>query len=314
MPSILNDTSLQILQGMILKIFPLYIAMGIGFIFGRARPNIGEPLAYLQINFIVPIFVVATITNLDLQINYLLLPVVTFLGCTLVGFTALKTGQRLWKDNTPNLFAHMCGNANTGYYGIPVALIVFPHELLGLYMLANVGFTLYDCTVGYYWIARGHFTAMDSLRKLFRLPFIYAFMLGIIFSACKLQVPDFLVEPVRDVRGCYIIIAAMLIGIGLSRLQHFRFEAKPISFTFFFKFLVWPALALAFTAVDLNMFHLFTPQIHKILILLSIMPLPANTIAYALQLNVQPDRASTLVFLSTIFALIYVPFMMVLYE
>jgi len=44
---------------------------------------------------------------------------------------------------------------------------------------------------------------------------------------------------------------------------------------------------------------------------LAIMPLPANAVAYALQLNVQPDKTSTLVFLSTVFALFYIPLVMV---
>ena len=45
------------------------------------------------------------------------------------------------------------------------------------------------------------------------------------------------------------------------------------------------------------------------MILMSIVPLAANTIALASDLDVHPEEATIAVFLSTIFALFYIPFM-----
>jgi len=308
-----NPALLQIMQTMMIKILPLYAVMGLGFIFGRARPKAAEPLSFLQIYFIVPVVVVSSIANVEFQARYLLLPVLTFSGCCLVGLVTLVVGRRLWKDNTPNIFAYACGCANTGYYGIPVALIIFPPEILGLFMMAVIGYTLFESSLGYYWIARGHFTISDSLRKLSRLPILYAFAVGLGFSVLGWHVPDMAKDIARDFRGCYVVIGALMIGLGLSRLEHLKFEGKLITFVFSFKFLLWPLLALGFVVADNAALHLFNAEIHKILLLLAIMPLPANSIAFALQLNVQPDRASTLVFLSTVFALFYVPFIMALW-
>jgi predicted permease len=45
--------------------------------------------------------------------------------------------------------------------------------------------------------------------------------------------------------------------------------------------------------------------------LVAIMPLPANAVAFSLQLNVQPEKTSALVFFSTMFAFFYIPLVMV---
>lgn len=313
MPLDFSSSGFQLITGMMVKILPLYVVMALGFLYGKNRPHAGEPLAFLQIYFITPIFVVSNIANMQFQTRYLLLPLIAYLLCCFIGFLALNSGQKLWKDNTPNLFAHACGSANTGYYGVPVAIILFPPEVLALFILTGVDFTLFDCTCGFYWIARGNFTIRDSLRRLMRLPIIYAFTAGLVLSAFGQRVPDTLKDIVRDFRGCYIVLAALMIGIGLSRLQHFKFEAKPILFAFGMKFLLWPALVIGLIAFDTHVSRLFSTDIYKIFLLLAIMPLPANSIAYALQMNVQPDRASTLVFLSTLFALFYIPFVVALW-
>lgn len=302
-----------IMQGMMIKILPLYVVMALGFIFGRIRPQAAEPLSFLLIYFIVPIVVVSSIANMEFNRSYLLLPLLGYICSVAIGFVALQIGKRIWKDNTPNIFSYACGGANTGYFGVPVALIIFPPEILGLFILTITGFTLFEVTFGYYWVARGHYTIKDSLRKLFHLPIVYAFALGIICSAFALRVPDFAKDITRDFRGFYVIGGALMIGLGLSRLNHFRFEGKLIAFTTVFKFILWPMLVMSLIMFDRAVTHMFNDQIHKIFILLAVLPLPANAVAYAIQLNVQPDRASTQVFLSTVFALFYVPLVMALW-
>ena len=305
-----NAEALAVMQGMMLKILPLYGVMALGFFLGRKRPAAAEPLAYLQIYFIVPIVITSAIANLEFQRSYLLLPLISFLGCTFVGLLFFMLGKRLWKDNTANVFSYASGCANTGYYGIPVALIIFPAPLLGIFMMLVVGYTLFEATIGYYLVARGHFTVGDSLRKLARLQLIYAFTGGAVLSMVGQHVPDFAQDIIRDFRGSYVVIGALMIGLGLSRIKQFSLDWLLLVVTFLFKFAVWPLLALGMIFVDRHYTHLFDDTIHKMAFLLSLMPMPANTIAYALELNVQPEKASTMVFLSTLFGLVYIPLAM----
>jgi predicted permease len=308
-----NAEMLPLMQGIAIKILPLYFVMALGFFFGRLRPTAVEPLSFLQIYFIVPVVVVSSIANLHFQSSYLLLPVITFIGCTIVALAAYMVGKTFWKDSTANIFSYACGCANIGYFGVPVALILFPPGILGLFMIMITGFTLFESSLGYYLVARGNFTVRDSLKKLVRLPLVYAFLAGLTLSILGLHVPEAMTDITRDFRGFYVVAGALMIGLGLSRLKKLEFEFGLIAYAFAFKFLLWPLLALGAIAFDVAVTHLFTAEIHKIILLAAIMPLPANAVAFALQLNVHPERASTLVFLSTVFALFYVPFVMALW-
>ena len=59
--------------------------------------------------------------------------------------------------------------------------------------------------------------------------------------------------------------------------------------------------------VDVNFLNVFNGSVHKIMFLLSIMPLAANLVAFSTELRAQPEKASLAVFLSTLVALIYIP-------
>jgi len=59
--------------------------------------------------------------------------------------------------------------------------------------------------------------------------------------------------------------------------------------------------------VDNITLQLYNTSIHKVMILMSIVPLAANTVAFATELKAQPEKASLAVMLSTLFALFYIP-------
>jgi predicted permease len=62
--------------------------------------------------------------------------------------------------------------------------------------------------------------------------------------------------------------------------------------------------------IDIRWLHLFNPLIYHVLALLAIVPLAANTVAYATQLNAHPEKAAVTVLASTLWALIYIPLIM----
>ncbi len=68
------------------------------------------------------------------------------------------------------VLAFSAGTGNTGYFGLPVALVLLPPTGVTLYLFAVLGVTLYEFTVGFYLSARGRFSARQSLFKIVRLP------------------------------------------------------------------------------------------------------------------------------------------------
>jgi len=97
----------------------------------------------------------------------------------------------------------------------------------------------------------------------------------------------------------------------LSELTKTHLELDAIKRSFIPKFVVWPALVIALIVIDQNYIHLFSanPEVYQVMFLMSIVPIAANTVAYASFTKVEPQRAAFIVFSSTVFAIAYIPIM-----
>ena len=292
---------------LVLKLLPLYVIIAAGYVLGRKQDGLGHTASLIQINLIAPVVMATSIATLAMRQDYLILPVIFLMICCSFAGIAYGFSKRFWSDGTGNLLAFMAGSANTGYFGIPVALILFPPDVIGLYMLAALGFQIYENTLGYYLVARGQYSVRTSLKRLARLPILYGCLVGIVLSALHVQLPEIITGVGRDFRGAYVVLGALMIGLGLSKLESFKIDYKFVSILLSVKFLLWPSCVMLLIMADRHVFGLFSVQIYQLLFLLAVVPLPANGVAFALLLNVHPEKAATTVFISTMIALFYIP-------
>ena len=114
-------------------------------------------------------------------------------------------------------------------------------------------------------------------------------------------------------RGAYSVLGMMMIGLGLASINRFSIDYLFLGLTFLEKFILWPFIIFLVLVLDNLWLRLYTPAIHKVLVLLSIVPLAANTVAFATELKAEPEKAALAVGLSTLFALFYIPLIAVLF-
>lgn len=295
------------------KLIPLYILIGLGYVASRYLGVKKEPVARLLIYILSPVIVFhGTVTSV-LTLGMLLLPLLFFtLGCIFcLLFYALSSS--LWHDNTRNILGYTAGTGNTGYFGIPVALALFSNTVLPVMVLAGMGFILYENSLGFFITARGHHTIKESLQKLFRLPTVYAFIGGIILNYIHLPLPAIYITTVDSFRGAYTILGMMIIGLAMADMKGLKTDWVFLGIAFFSKFVVWPVTVLLLILLDNLILHLWDAQTHAIMLLLSIVPLAANTVVWATELNAQPQKAALAVLSSTLFALFFIPVMAMLF-
>jgi hypothetical protein len=192
-------------------------------------------------------------------------------------------------------------------------MMILPPEQVGIYVMALLGVTLYENSLGYFITARGQYSARESLNKIIKLPSLYAFLLGLFLNLCAVQMPDILNPFVGHVRGAYSILGMMMIGLGLATLDKFRFDLSFIGTAFMAKFVVWPLVALGVIYLDIHYLNIFSKPIHTALYIISIVPMAANTVVIATLLKAQPEKIAMAVLLSTLVALLSVPIMLSLY-
>lgn len=298
---------MELFLQLLTKIIPFYALIFLGFLAAKKLASQKETVARLLIYIITPVIVFHGTVSVDLTPGTLALPIIFFvLGSFLSGLFYF-IGKNWWQDETRNLLAFSAGSGNTGYFGLPVTVALLGQEALGLAVLCTLGMIFYENTVGFYLAARGKHSATQALFKLLKLPIIYAFLAGIIVNLIGLNLGSIYLDFAVSFRGAYTILGMMLVGLSLVPLAKGIKEKSFIISTFLAKFLAWPALAFGIIFLDVSFFQVMNSQIYNVIWILSIVPIAANTVSYATELKVHPEKAAVAVFLSTLFSILYIP-------
>lgn len=300
---------MDIFLALLYKIAPLYAIILLGFIAGRFLNASRDTIAQLLFFLVTPVIIFNGVVHTHFDSNIYLLPLLTFAISSLLCLTFFFFSKYIWKDETRNLMAISAGSGNTGYFGLPIALMLFDNQGEGIYIMALLGVTLYENTVGFYILAKGTHSGRDCIFKLARLPALYAFVLGFLVNRLSIHIPVAFDEVIEHMKGTYTILGMMVVGLGLASIQSLKLDYKFIGMTFLAKFAAWPLLTLFLILCDTQWFGLFNQQVYDVLLLISVVPLAANTIILASVLNNKPEKSATAVILSTVFALGYTPFM-----
>lgn len=292
----------------LLKLIPLYLMISLGYLAAKGLNAQKETIAKLLIYIIAPAVLFYGAFTTEINFASLSLPFLFFTIACLMSLLFYGIGTLVYKkDSTKNILAFTSGTGNTGYFGLPVIYAVLGEQAFSLAALSILGFVLYENTLGFYLTAKGNYSAKDSLKKVVKLPIVYAFSLGLLLNLFSVNLGDIAVTTIGHFKGAYTLLGMMIIGMGLAsvRLQHL--DLKFISLTFLAKFITWPLIIGVIIFLDQSIFHLYGPSIYNVMVIMAIVPLAANTVAFATELNVHPDKAALAVLLSTLFALFYIP-------
>lgn len=298
---------------LLFKMLPLYLLILLGFLAGKFLKLKKERIAVLLIYFIAPVIVFKGVMKADIIASNLSLPFL-FLGLgILISLLFLFLSKFIWKDSTKNIIAFTSGTGNTGYFGLPVAIALFGNDYLSLMVLALLGTVLYENSLGFYLVARGHHSKAESFKRLLKLPTIYAFFIALVLNLSGVKFGSMYENVTYGFQLIYTLFGMMIIGLGIASMLKIEFDFKFITVAFLAKFLVWPLTVLFIIFINNNFLHFYSTEVQKIMILISIVPLAANTVSYATLLKIHPEKSAMAVLLSTIFALFYIPLMVMIF-
>ena len=296
------------------KILPLYFSILLGLFSTLFLSCDKNTIAKILLFILAPLIVFNATISVKLDASVLFLPIFFFLVSSTLAFILLFVFKRVYSDNTANLLAFSTSTGNTGNIGIPLAILFLEPHLVDVFIFTVLASILYQNSVGYYITAKGHFTAKESIKKVLKLPVLYAFILGIIFNISGFKIPDIFLNYADYLKGSYAILGMMLLGMGMEKMRsNNSFDLKFISYAIIIKFFLWPMIVLAFIFVDKNYIHFLNEGFYMIMFLFSIVPLAGNTVTVATILNVKPEKMSLAVFITTMISLLYIPFALYLY-
>jgi hypothetical protein len=300
---------MEVFFTLLFKILPLYLIILLGFVSGRYLNTQKETIASLLIYILAPVIIFHGVYTTQLSLSILIIPVLFYILSIVFCIFAYFAFKNTWKDSTRNILAFTSGTGNTGYFGLPLAVSFYGESAIGIVAMVVMGMVVYESTLGFFITARGHHTVRESILKVIRLPAIYAFFAGLIFNLAGVKLGMIYSDTLILFRGAYSVLGMMIIGMGLSQMKGLYIDWIFLLASFFMKFVCWPMVISLIIIMDRSYFHIIPLGVSQIIFLLSLTPLAANTVSYATLLKTHPEKAATAVFLSTLFALFFIPFM-----
>jgi len=292
-----------------LKVLSSLFSVGIGYLAGRFSNVEKSSIASLLFYFVAPIVFFAIPTSAKLTLNSLVITGITFVICTILGFFSYWLYGKIWQDSHRNILAFSAGTGNTGYVVLPIATAIFNDSTLSIYVLGLIGIAIYDASIGCYFCARSVSTFKQSMLKVIKLPLLNSFFLGCLLSLFGFQLPHFFSEFVANMKGSYSILGMVMIGLALSEIKEFRLDFKFTAAAFASKFLFYPIAFNIYILIDRFILGWYNNEYYNALQLLSMAPIATNTIVLASLYKIYPEKVATVVLLSLIFVLIYMPIM-----
>lgn len=290
------------------KMIPLYIMIAIGFVAQKYLSIRTKTVSTLLIYILSPGITFYGIYSLEFKVKYLLLPLIFFLIGSGIAMLLWHIGKIVWKtDPTKNILAFAVGSGNVGYFGLPIIYALFGMQALGIGVFFQIGIALFETTLGFFLVARGRHSAIESILKIFKLPMIYSFVLGIILSVLHINLGPIIDDTFLYFKGTYSFLGMMIIGMCVTEVKLHSIDFKFIGFALLGRVIFWPIVAFGLIFLDSSTLHLFDTLVYQVAMVMSIVPLAANSISYAVHLNVFPDKVALAVIISTILALFYIP-------
>jgi len=289
------------------KIISILLSIIIGFLAGKIAKVGSEDISNLLFYFIAPIVFFSVPASASLDYSSLSLSIITFFIASFLSIFSFYFFKIYWSDHTLNIIAYSAGAANTGYFMLPIASTLFDNYTLSLYMMAAVGVSLYDCSIGYYMCMRNISSTKDSVLRLLKMPTLISFALGCAFSLSGLRLPDFLEDFIYNMRAAYSVLGMVIIGLGLSTMKKFTIDKKFTLALCSAKFIFYPIAINLFILADRFFLHWFDSSAYYALQLISTAPIAANTMVMAGLLKFPQEKVATSLLLSLGIALIYIP-------
>ncbi len=302
------DTTLAV------KLIPLYVLVAIGFALGRLMGVKSAEIGKLVLYVLSPAVVFKGFYTARLDGAMLALPFAVMGLACLAALAARPLARRLWSDGRDSIATFTAATGNTGFFGIPACLALIGPDSLAYVVLVSFGFTAYENSLGFFMVARSQATWRGALGRMARYPGLHACWLGVVINLWMNQwgggpLPDFIPRTVDMLAGGFSAIGMMIVGLGLAGIARLRVDVGFCLFTFAWKFLFWPMVAMAFIWLDRGFLHSLSPMAHQVLLVESLVPMAAVTVVHAALRGIHPDHAAMAVAISTVLALVWLPMM-----
>lgn len=285
-------------------IFPIFILIGAGAVLQRLIRMDLSTLSTLTVYFLLPAVCFVNIYESKMS-SELISQTLVFL--IVFNILLILTSMFIAKANKfdrklTSTFKNSMVLSNSGNYGLPVSELVFAANPAGMsiQIIISIFQNLLTFTYGFFNSVSAQSSGRDIIRKIIRLPVIYALLLAILLKCLHIEIPPFLWKPIENSSNAFLAVALVTLGAQVAYLKITRIS-RPIVWIVLGRLIISPLVGL------LVIFCLgLTGITAQALFIASSFPSSRNSALLALEYDNYPEYASQAVLLTTIISSITV--------
>jgi predicted permease len=279
-------------------IFPIFLLIGAGAVLQRLIRMDLSTLSTLTVYFLLPAVCFVNIYQSKMS-SELISQTLVFL--IVFNIALILTSMVVAKANKFNrkltaTFKNSMVLSNSGNYGLPVSELVFAANPAGMsiQIIISIFQNLLTFTYGFFNSVSAQSSGRDIIRKIIRLPVIYALLLAILLKCLHIDIPPFLWKPIENSSNAFLAVALVTLGAQVAFLKITRIS-RPIVWIVIGRLIISPLIGLVV------IFCLgLTGITAQALFIASSFPSSRNSALLALEYDNYPEYASQAVLLTTI--------------
>ncbi|MEA2037722.1 MAG: AEC family transporter [Nanoarchaeota archaeon] len=282
----------MLLEVILKTVVPVFLIIATGYIIGKKKKLNVQILIDLIVYIAGPALIVSSIARSDISLEDF--GIIAGASLAIIFAMVFLTYIILKKSNRKCLYLPMVFG-NTGYLGYPVALFAFGVAGLSRAVVFDMMNSLVIFSLGVYLINK-----RNQFKEIFKVPLIYAVVLGLIFNLFKIPIPDVIFNPIEMIGLITIPLALLVLGYQLTeiRINSARTAVLASLFKIIGGFLVALLIIKLFSIEGLA---------KNIILLQAAMPSAVMTMILSAKYKRDAACVASIVLITTVFSLITIP-------
>ena len=280
-------------------ISPIVLVAFIGYLLAKKLGVEARPLSRTMLYFFTPALVFASMYRAQLNSEYLSIGVFALIMTTVMVIVSWAMAKAMRYDRlTSSAFMLGVLFVNAGNYGLPLILFAFGEEGLSRAAFYFTISAILTQTLGIFVAARGRASAREAMLNVFKLPLVYAVILGLFFNLARITVPEFLMKSVDLAKDGAIPVMLVILGIELARVT-IENDRAIIGWATLTKLVIVPLLAFPLATL-MGM----TGVTRAVSIIEASMPTAVMASIVAVEFDTRPKLVTSIIFATTLASIV----------
>ncbi|MFA4967279.1 MAG: AEC family transporter [Candidatus Margulisiibacteriota bacterium] len=281
----------------VLKImFPVLFISFLGFIYARFKKAEPQVIADVIMYLTIPALFFSSFYRHKLVLAEIPLVFLTISAVMAATFAVVYLLRRSFKlplgIYIPSIFM------NSAFVGFPIVLLAYGNEGLTRAIIYDFFNGIFIFTIGIYIIS-----AKKDFLEIFRMPFLYAALLGLFFNLSGIMIPPTLNRSIDMLGGTTIPLALLMLGFRLGMIK-----IRSLSLPLLVSFLRMGLGALIAWAIVVSM--KIDMSLGRVLIIMSALPSAFMGLALGEKYRSDIEVISSSIAICTLLSIIFLPFIL----